>query len=95
MDSLLMKIITILTVISTIVLFGLLYVYYKNLKQAKSKFTIGLFTFALLFLVQNIISLYFYLTMKDYYVPEVEKHVFIFTLLQTIGFLILLKITWE
>ncbi len=95
MDSVLMKIITILTVISTLLLLGLLYVYYKNLKAAKSKFTIGLFVFALLFLIQNIVSLYYYLTMMGYYVPEVEKHVFIFTLLQTIGFAILLKITWE
>lgn len=39
--------------------------------------------------------IYYYLTMMDYYVPAVEIHAFIFTLLQTIGFAILLKITWE
>ena len=95
MNSMLMKIIMILTFISTILLIGLLYVYYKNLKTAKSKFTIGLFVFAILFLIQNLVSLYFYITMMDYYVPSVEKHVFIFTLLQTLGFSVLLKITWE
>ena len=95
MDSLLMKVITILSVISAVLLLLLLYVYYKNLKSIKSKFTVGLFIFALLFLIQTIVSLYYYVTMMDYYVPEVEKHVFIFTLLQTIGFAILLKITWE
>ena len=86
---------TVLTGISTIFLLGLLYVYYKNLKQAKSKFTIGLFLFALLFLAQNLVSLYYYITMMEYYAPEVEVHVFILTLLQAIGFMILLKITWE
>jgi len=91
----LMQITTILTVISTVLLLGLLYVYLKNLKQAKSKFTIGLFIFGLLFLLQNLVSLYFYFTMNDYYVPQVSTHVFILTLLQTIGFFILLKITWE
>ena len=95
MDSVLMKFITILTIISTLILCGLLYVYFKNLKQIKSKFTIGLFIFAVLFLIQNLVSLYFYITMMDYYVPTVETHVFIFTLLQTIGFAVLLKITWE
>ena len=90
-----MKVITVLTAVSTALLILLLYVYYKNLKSIKSKFTIGLFIFALLFLIQNVISLYFYLTMMDYYVPEVEKHVFIFTLLQTVGFAVLSKITWE
>jgi len=95
MESLLMNITTILTGVSTLLLLGLLHVYYKNLKTAKSRFTVGLFIFALLFLIQNIVSLYYYITMMDYYSPEVEVHVFILTLLQAIGFSILLKITWE
>lgn len=95
MESTIMNVTTIITAVSTIFLLGLLYVYYKNLRQAKSKFTIGLFLFALLFLIQNLVSLYYYITMMKYYAPEVEAHVFILTLLQAIGFLILLKITWE
>ena len=93
--AMLMRVTTFLTSISTLLLLGLLYVYYKNLKKIKSKFTIGLFIFAILFLIQNLVSLYFYLTMMDYYASQVEVHVFILTLLQTIAFLILLKITWE
>ena len=95
MESLIMNITTFLTGISTLLLLGLLYIYYKNLKKIKSNFTIGLFIFALLFLVQNLVSLYYYITMMKYYAPEVEIHVFILTLLQAIGFAILLKITWE
>jgi heme/copper-type cytochrome/quinol oxidase subunit 4 len=93
--AMLMNVTTILTAISILTLGGLLYVYIQNLKKIKSKFTFGLFIFALLFLIQNIISLYYYLTMMNYYSPEVEIHVFIFTLLQTIAFITLLKITWE
>ena len=93
--AMLMSFTTILASISTLLLAGLLYVYIKNLKNIKSKFTIGLLVFALLFLLQNLVSLYYYLTMMEYYSPEVEVHVFILTLLQTIAFLILLKITWE
>ena len=95
MESFIMNVTTLLTGVSVLMLIGLLYVYYKNLKNIKSKFTIGLFVFALLFLIQNLISLYYYITMMKYYAPEVEIHVFILTLLQTIGFAILLKITWE
>ena len=95
MESLIMNITTAITAVSTIFLLGLLYVYSKNLKKIKSRFTIGLLIFALLFLLQNLISLYYYITMMKYYAPEVEIHVFILTLLQTIGFAILLKITWE
>ena len=93
--AMLMSFTTILASISTLLLAGLLYVYIKNLKNIKSKFTIGLLVFALLFLLQNLVSLYYYLTMMKYYSPEVEVHVFILTLLQTIAFIILLKITWE
>ena len=95
MESFIMNATTILTGISTILLILILYVYGKNLIKIKSKFTIVLFAFALLFLIQNLVSLYFFLTMKDYYVPQVEVHVFILTLLQAIAFSILLKITWE
>ena len=95
MESLIMNITTFLTGISTLLLLGLLYIHYKNLKKIKSNFTIGLFIFALLFLVQNLVSLYYYITMMKYYAPEVEIHVFILTLLQTIGFAVLLKITLE
>ena len=95
MESFMMNATTILTVVSTLLLLGLLFVYYKNLRTAKSKFTTGLFIFALLFFIQNVVSLYYFVTMMDYYSPEVEVHVFILTLLQALGFGVLLKITWE
>ena len=81
--------------VSTLALLGLLYIYAKNLQHTKSRFTIGLFLFALLFLLQNAVSLYYYVTMMAYYVDEVAVHVFILTLLQTIAFLLMLKISWE
>ena len=93
--AMLMNLTTIMAAVSSIALAGLLHIYIRNLKKIKSGFTIGLFIFALLFLVQNLVSLYYYLTMMEYYSPEVEVHVFILTLLQTMGFLVLLKITWE
>ena len=95
MESMIMKVTATLTGISILLLLGMLYVYYKNFRTARSKFTIGLFIFAVLFLIQSLVSLYYYITMMDYYAPDVEVHAFILTLLQTIAFAILLKITWE
>lgn len=95
MDSMIMKVTTILTAVSIIALLALLYVYFNSLRKMKSSFTLGLFIFALLFLIQNIVSFYYFATMMDYYAAEVEVHVFILTLLQLGGFLTLLKITWE
>ena len=93
--AMLMSFTTIMAVISSVALACLLHIYIRNLKKIKSSFTIGLFVFALLFLIQNLVSLYYYLTMMQYYSPQVETHVFILTLLQAIGFLVLLKITLE
>lgn len=93
--AVLMNLTTTLTALSALMLAALLHVYIRNLRRIRSNFTIGLMIFALLFLAQNIVSLYFYLTMMDYYVPAVEMHVFLFTLLQTMGFAVLLKLTWE
>ncbi len=86
---------TILSFISSIFIIGLLYFYMKNLSMIKSSFTIGVFVFALLFLLQNILSIYFYFTMMDFYVAQVQVHVLTLTILQTIAFAVLLKITWE
>ena len=91
----LMTICAALTIVSIIALLGLIYVYSRSLKAIKSKFTIGLLVFASLFLLQNIISLYYYFAMMEYYVPKVENHMLILNVLQTLAFLILLKITWE
>ncbi len=93
--AVLMTLTTILTAVSTLILAALLHIYIKNLRKIKSSFTIGLLIFAVLFLIQNLVSLYYFITMMDYYSPEVEIHIFILTLLQAISFAVLLKITWE
>ena len=90
-----MNITIILTVMGSLLLILLLMIYFKTLKKVKSSFTIGLLVFAILFLFQNLLSLFFYFTMINYYTKQVEVHVFIFTLLQTIAFIILLKLSWK
>lgn len=93
--AMLMKASFVLTILSVIFLLVLCYIYLKNLQKIKSKFTYGLLLFAAILLIQNLISLYFYIAMMSYYVPEVEMHVFLLSLLEAIALLILLFITWE
>jgi len=85
---------TVLTGISTLVLFALMTIYARSYRAMRSKYTLGLLLFVGLFVVQNIISLYFYFTMMDFYVAQVLLHVFLFNLLEAIALIVLLLITW-
>ena len=93
--ALLMQLTMYLTGLNILLIIGLLYVYGRNLKKFKSLFTLGLFIFAALFLLQNIVSFYYYITMMPLYAQGLEMHVFIFTLLQALAFLVMNYITWK
>jgi hypothetical protein len=86
---------TVLTAISALLLVILLAVYFRNARRVKSKLLWGLIIFSLIFLAQNVFSLYYSLTMMEYYVPAVEFHILIFSILQTVAFSVMLYITWE
>ena len=91
----LMNISTYLTGLNILLILSLLFVYWKNMKRIRSLFTLGLFIFAGLFLLQNVVSFYFSVTMMPYYVEGVETFVFLLTILQTFAFIILNYITWK
>ena len=93
--ALIMQLTMYLTGLNVVLVSGLLYVYTRNLKKFKSMFTFGLLLFASLFLIQELVSFYFYFTMMPLYAQGLENHVFIFTLLQSVAFLILNYITWK
>jgi chromate transport protein ChrA len=84
-----------LTVVNIVLLLALAYVYGRNWAGLRSRFTLGLLVFTLAFLVQYVTSFYFYVTNMDYYVDMVSMHVFILTLLQTVGFAVLNGISWK
>jgi len=82
-------------VFNLFLIISLIFVYLRNLIKFKSTFTFGLFLFAFLFLMQNAVLLYFFLTMMPYYATGVETYAFIFSVVQAIAFLILNFITWK
>ncbi|MDP3917202.1 MAG: hypothetical protein Q8Q42_02845 [Nanoarchaeota archaeon] len=90
-----MDLTAVLTGINLLILLALMCIYGKNWKRIHSGFTSGLFIFALLFVLQHVITIYFYITMMEYYSPQVTTNVLIQAILQTIAFGTLLYITWR
>ncbi len=93
--AMIMVMTTIATALSALMLAVLLWIYVKNFRQIKSKFTAGLMVFAGLMLLQNIVSLYYYFTMMDLYVAQVSVQVLIYSLLQMVAYIVLLFITLD
>jgi len=90
-----MKATFVLTIVNIILLFLLTYLYGKNWVKMRSTFTAGLLLFTVAFLVQYVMSFYFYVTSMDYYVDMVSMHVFVLTILHTVAFTVLNKISWS
>ncbi len=81
---------------ANLVLLGLLsYVYGSTYRQLRTGFTLGLLVFAGLFVVQNAITLFSYLTAMPIYAAGVDLHVALFTWAQTVGLGVLLGTTWK
>ena len=71
-----------------------MYVYIRNFARIKTPYTIGMLIFIVLFLIQNSVAFYYYLTMMPLYAMGSGSFAFIFTSLQTLAFIILNWITW-
>ena len=93
--SLLMDATTALTAANVLLLLSIVYVHAKNLSSTRTTFTVGLTVFALLFLAENIVSLYYFATMMPYYAPQVEVHVFALKLLSALAFAVMNWLTWK
>jgi len=76
--------------VNVLLLVGLLWIYAGSFKKVRAEFTAGLLFFAALFLVQNLISLYSFLTMFMYYAAGVTWLVLTITVVQTAGLGIIL-----
>lgn len=90
-----MTLTNIATAINLALILGLMYVYLRNLRMMRSGFVWGLLLFTIIFLVQNAVALYFFITMMPYFAAGTEGWVFSLTLLQTIAFSVLSYITWK
>jgi uncharacterized membrane-anchored protein len=78
------------SLVNVLLLLGLLVVYGSSYKKVRAEFTAGLIFFASLFLAQNLIALYSYITMFMYFAADVHGLVLAITVAQTAGLAVLL-----
>ena len=90
-----MDVITILEIINVLLLVGILAAYWQNWRQIKAPITVALMVFVGLFLLQNVIGLALGAMNYMYFAKEVEPFMMVLTGIQTIGFAVLLWITWK
>ena len=79
-----------LVVLNIVVLLYLFFIQLRIVNKFKSGFAIGLFLFILVFLIENIVSLYFYLTMMHLYAVGTDLPVFVLKALESLALLIYL-----
>lgn len=82
-----------LVLLNIIVLLWIIVIHARNFREIKSSFTCGLLIFTSVFLIENLVAAYFYLTMMPYYADGLEFPVLLLTSLQTIAFVVFLYVT--
>ncbi|MFA5895504.1 MAG: hypothetical protein WC985_01185 [Thermoplasmata archaeon] len=82
--------------VSSVLLLGLLSVYVRNHRELRSPFTLGLIFFAVLFLVQNLGSIYFYYLMNEWGEgPGMGIPMFALGAAELVGVAALFYVTWR
>jgi hypothetical protein len=86
---------TMVTGINILLILLLLYVYGRNFLKTRSDFAAGLLIFAGIFLLMNLVSFYYFISMMPYFVLEVQPYMLMLHMLQMAGFIVLNWITWR
>jgi hypothetical protein len=74
---------------------ALIYIYFRNHKLVKSKITLGMLFFAVMFLIENALSLYFYNSLLLQGITSITTFHLVVKFFEMIGLLVLLYVTWE
>ncbi len=86
----------IVSAVSVVVLAALLFVYGKNFRAIRSTFSVGLVLFAVLFLVQSVASIAFYVYMANAgYTLGVAMPMLALNIAELSGFAVLFWISWS
>jgi len=76
--------------LNVVMLLGLIVIYGNSFRKVRAEFTAGLLFFSVIFLVQNLMALYSYVTMFMYYADAVAGLVLAITIAQTAGLTVLI-----
>ena len=81
--------------LNLILLAALLYPSARNFSKTKSSIAAGLMLFIILFLLENVVAVYFHLTMMYLYTAPAQFQAMILRVIQTISFATLLLVTYK
>jgi hypothetical protein len=84
-----------INVINVLILAMLISVYFKNYRVLKSSHNKGLLIFSLLFLAENAIQIHLGIFNWPYQAVDIIMHIVVVNVLQLLGLLTLLKVTWK
>jgi len=84
-----------LHVVNVLLILGLLFIYVQNYRKLKSKYTIGLMVFAVFFLVQSLMGIFFDVSMVMYSSTTAEKAATALEAIKAVAFGVLLWISWD
>ena len=73
----------------------LIAIYYKNHRMVKSKLTMGMMFFAGAFLLENVLSLWFYNSLLMQGISFITTFNIVVKFFEMAGLLVLLYVTWE
>jgi hypothetical protein len=76
--------------LNVVMLIGLLIIYGNSFRKVRAEFTAGLLFFSAIFLAQNLLAFYSYVTMFMYYADAIAGLVLAITIAQTAGLAILI-----
>ena len=91
--ALLMDLAVLASYVNIVLLATLLYIFVKTFRKTRAIFTVGLIVFSVLFLIQNGVAIYSYITMAPLFAEGVLPYLFVTGLSQLAGLLVLLKIS--
>ena len=81
------------TIISAALMIGLIFVYARVYKDTRAQFSLGLTIFAMIFLAQNILAIYSFMTMSPYIGEPFLPYLLGINIAQVLGILVLFRTT--
>lgn len=83
--------------VNVLLLVGLGTIWLRNYRTFRTTLVLGLVAFAAVLLLENLVALYFFFSMKMLYVADPSIHTVVLVLrgLETVALVILASVTWK
>lgn len=81
--------------VNIIILAMLLFVFLRNFRHIRSSYNAGLIVFALVFLIENVLSMHLGIFAWPSYAATIISHIVLINVIQFFGLLVLFYITWK